>query len=332
MSALVSIIIPVYNLENYIANCLDSILNQTYKNLEIICVDDGSKDGSAEIIRSYAENDSRIVYIYQENAGVSAARNNALDNIHGDYVMFVDGDDWLHRQAVEILTESIEEKQCNVVLADFYITDNFNAHMPKIEFKKCIPVNEHDLFVSDYDFASWSKIFKSSVIKKFRYPVGVTNGEDFYYFIQLYYSIRESIGYRIDCKLYYYYSREGSASKHSFNKKTLTEIDSYDMAMEFIKDKEDCYIKNYTVVALFKLLMRARTNSIGTSFEKETKLIVKQKWKKWKSFLWKTNGVSLKDKLVYTSFYYSRHLYEFVRAVKDPTMKDFYNNRGKTKN
>ena len=75
MSALVSVIIPVYNLENYIENCLNSIVNQTYNELEILCVDDGSSDRSAEIIRSFCEKDARVKYFYQENAGVSAARN-----------------------------------------------------------------------------------------------------------------------------------------------------------------------------------------------------------------------------------------------------------------
>ncbi|HAS37211.1 MAG TPA: glycosyltransferase family 2 protein, partial [Ruminococcaceae bacterium] len=98
MSALVSIIIPVYNLEKYIKHCLESVVNQTYKELEIICIDDGSTDGSAEIIKSMAENDPRIKYIYQENAGVSAARNKGLDTATGEYVMFVDGDDYIHYQ------------------------------------------------------------------------------------------------------------------------------------------------------------------------------------------------------------------------------------------
>lgn len=109
MSALVSVIIPVYNLENYIENCLNSIISQTYKNLEILCIDDGSTDKSADKIKSMAEKDERIKYIYQENAGVSAARNKGLDVFTGDYVMFVDGDDYIHPQMVEILYDCIND-------------------------------------------------------------------------------------------------------------------------------------------------------------------------------------------------------------------------------
>lgn len=102
MSVLVSVVVPVYNLEKYIENCLKSIVAQTYKNLEILCIDDGSTDGSADIIKSMAENDLRIKYVYQENAGVSAARNRGMNEATGEYLMFVDGDDYLHYQAVEL--------------------------------------------------------------------------------------------------------------------------------------------------------------------------------------------------------------------------------------
>ncbi|MDY3088674.1 MAG: glycosyltransferase family A protein, partial [Oscillospiraceae bacterium] len=87
MSALVSVVVPVYNLEKYIENCLKSIVAQTYKNLEILCIDDGSTDGSADIIKSMAENDLRIKYVYQENAGVSAARNRGMNEATGEYLM-----------------------------------------------------------------------------------------------------------------------------------------------------------------------------------------------------------------------------------------------------
>ena len=98
MSALVSVIIPVYNAEKYIENCLKSVINQTYKNVEIICVDDGSKDRSSEIIKNLSAAFSKIRYIFQENAGVSAARNNGLSVAEGDFIVFLDSDDYIHPQ------------------------------------------------------------------------------------------------------------------------------------------------------------------------------------------------------------------------------------------
>lgn len=131
MKKTVSIIIPVYNLEKYIVNCLESIFAQTYESLEIICIDDGSNDKSAEIIKKYSVADSRIKYYYQQNSGVSVARNKGLDEATGDYVMFVDGDDYLHYQAVELFVREIENR-----------TVTLSVHMKfirRIPMKKCSP-------------------------------------------------------------------------------------------------------------------------------------------------------------------------------------------------
>ena len=104
----ISVIIPVYNLENYIENCLNSIVNQTYNELEILCVDDGSSDRSAEIIRSFCEKDARVKYFYQENDGVSAARNSGLEKAAGEYIMFVDSDDFIEKNMIETILKNKE--------------------------------------------------------------------------------------------------------------------------------------------------------------------------------------------------------------------------------
>ena len=92
----ISIIIPVYNAEKYLKCCLDSILNQSYKNLEIIIINDGSTDNSLKVIEEYKKNDNRIILISQKNQGVSKSRNNGLELATGDYIMFIDPDDWIH--------------------------------------------------------------------------------------------------------------------------------------------------------------------------------------------------------------------------------------------
>jgi len=105
-----SIIIPVYNVENYLRDCLDSVLNQSFNDWEAICVNDGSTDGSAAILESYAEQDSRFIVISQPNGGLSAARNTGLDAAQGDYVLFLDSDDWLESDALHILSGSITDE------------------------------------------------------------------------------------------------------------------------------------------------------------------------------------------------------------------------------
>ena len=108
MDKLVSVIIPAYNIERYISRCLDSIMAQTYNNLEIIVIDDGSKDQTAEILDDYQKRDSRIIVVHKENGGVSSARNNGLDIATGDYISFVDGDDLIESNMYEILVKILE--------------------------------------------------------------------------------------------------------------------------------------------------------------------------------------------------------------------------------
>ena len=110
----ISIIVPIYNIEKYLPRCLESILAQTYKNIEVILVDDGSVDNSGMIADTYARNDQRIIVIHQVNKGVSAARNAGLDLATGDYIGFVDGDDYIEPDMYEILMRIIDEQQVDI--------------------------------------------------------------------------------------------------------------------------------------------------------------------------------------------------------------------------
>lgn len=112
----ISIIIPVYNVEQYVGQCLDSIIKQTYRNLEIICVNDGTRDSSREVLQQYAEMDGRIVVIDQENQGLSGARNTGLDYVHGKYVMFVDSDDWIELETCEQAVKAAEKYNADLVM------------------------------------------------------------------------------------------------------------------------------------------------------------------------------------------------------------------------
>ena len=134
MDPLVSVIIPIYNMEAYLARCLDSVLNNTYRNLEIICVDDGSTDGSAEILRAYAEKDSRIVPIFKENGGVSSARNAGLDRMTGEYVTFVDPDDFVHPQYVELLYRALKESGTEIAICGFETVADENGTSDQPEY------------------------------------------------------------------------------------------------------------------------------------------------------------------------------------------------------
>ena len=116
---LISIIVPIYNVEKYLRQCLDSILNQTYQNFECLLINDGSPDNSADICREYVEKDSRFKYFEKENGGLSDARNYGIRQSKGSYITFVDSDDWLEENAVEILMKRAEETGADLIYFNF---------------------------------------------------------------------------------------------------------------------------------------------------------------------------------------------------------------------
>ena len=144
---LISVIIPVYGVEKYIHQCLDSIITQSYKNLEIIVITDGTRDRSAEIAKEYARKDSRIrVYDY-ENAGVSVARNRGLDLAKGDYISFVDSDDWLHPSFYTKLADALETNDADIAKCSIIETDTVTESV--IGFQKSkVREADFDLYFS----------------------------------------------------------------------------------------------------------------------------------------------------------------------------------------
>lgn len=181
---LVSVIIPVYNVERYLAQCLDSVSHQTYQNLEIICVNDGSRDGSPDILRRYADEDARIQVIDKANGGVSRARNDALDCACGEYIMFVDSDDWVEPDACENAVNAMREYDADIVMWS-YVSETENRSSRKVIFpettvfeKEEVRAKLHRRFVGamgeelshpelvDSLCPVWGKLYRRSLIQK----------------------------------------------------------------------------------------------------------------------------------------------------------------------
>ena len=169
MSPLISVIVPVYNKEKYVAECLNSILNQTYSNIEVIIIDDGSTDKSLEICMRYAEEDKRVKVFPQENGGPSAARNKGLDNAKGEYVAFVDADDILERNAYTLMVnELIDTKASIVVVGMKYLYKNGTRVVQFPEMDRCeLDANEFmRLFFNNniMCFSSVNKMYLREII------------------------------------------------------------------------------------------------------------------------------------------------------------------------
>ena len=171
----ISIIIPVYNVEKYLRQCLDSVINQTLKDIEIICVNDGSTDNSPAILEEYASKDNRVKVVNQKNAGAAAARNLALQNVCGKYIAFVDSDDFAHHNMCEVLYDRIEETGCDIAICDFNYADGLSNILDDdivkpmyVRFErygifnyKTNPFEVLNLFQN----APWNKLYRTDFVK-----------------------------------------------------------------------------------------------------------------------------------------------------------------------
>ncbi|MGI0530116.1 glycosyltransferase family 2 protein [Treponema socranskii] len=177
---LISIIVPVYKVEQYLSKCVDSILNQTYKNLEIILVDDGSPDSCPKICDDYAKIDSRIIVLHKVNAGLSAARNSGLTISRGDYISFIDSDDWVSSDFIEKLYFRIVNDKSDFVMCNFEQVDELgrkvnNFKQISLTEKRILDFQEFwDVFKEHtaVNIVAWNKLYKKEIFSDLKYPEG----------------------------------------------------------------------------------------------------------------------------------------------------------------
>ena len=174
---LISLIVPVYNVSKYLGKCIDSIIEQSHKNLEIILVDDGSTDQSGQILDTYETKDSRIKVIHKTNNGLSSARNAGLAAIKGEYVGFVDGDDFIDKYMYETLVKAILDNDADIVQAGFYHTYENGNIADTITFKETSYDNLDDMFYAFFEEKNihvgvWTKLYKSKIFRNVRFLEG----------------------------------------------------------------------------------------------------------------------------------------------------------------
>lgn len=203
-NVLVSIIVPVYNAEEFLPRCIESILNQSYRNIECILVNDGSVDNSAKICDGFAQQDERVVCIYQMNSGVSAARNKGLDYANGDYICFVDSDDYV---AVNLVEENLNialETQADIVGFNYF---NINSQSrTKSNTFKAGESKENilmEFFKGVTEKACWNKFYKKNVWDSLRFPVEMSFAEDWYAVLQAFLGAKKIVANE---NAYYFYN------------------------------------------------------------------------------------------------------------------------------
>lgn len=183
MKVLVSIIIPIYNVEKYLEKCIKSIINQTYRNLEIILINDGSTDESAKICEAYKELDNRIIFINKKNGGAASAKNEGLKVAKGDYITFVDSDDFVELDMIEYMVNTIKKYNSDIVQCSF---TNLYKNTEKFKQDKIIEqkIGSKDfleLFITKWDSSLfWNKLFKREVIENVFFKEGRCIDDEFF--------------------------------------------------------------------------------------------------------------------------------------------------------
>lgn len=231
---LVSVIVPAYNAGKYLGFCLDTVIAQTHKTLEIIVVDDGSTDNTGKICDEYANKDSRIKVIHQENKGVSAARNIGLDNIKGEYLILVDADDFIEPQTIELLLFDCTEYNSEIIIydsidvsemkfVDHVITNNVRTYSSTFLL--------HNLELLSNRESACTRFFHKSIFDKLRFPLN-KRYEDSYISYQTI-ELSNTVSFT-DAKLYYYYLSENSFMRSSFSAKNYDIIYSYDNKIDIL--------------------------------------------------------------------------------------------------
>ena len=314
---LVSVIIPAYNIEDYIGRCLDSIISQTYKNLEIIVVDDGSRDYTGEILDNYAKKDRRIKVIHKENGGVSSARNKGIEAAEGDYIGFIDGDDLIEPEMYKTLVDLLEEENADIAHCGYQMVFPDRIDYYHNTGKKKIQTTEEglkDLLSGEMiEPGLVNKLYKKELIKNCRLNETVKINEDLLMNYQLFKLSQKSVYY--DITPYSYMIRSSSATGAN---SLITKREDSLRVLNQIKD--DCINNNLLSIIykryIYLLMAICRDGLKDKSYMKYQKKQRKQLKKELKTDVFKS---CIPKKLKYMSLFscYLPHIMKVIYKMYD---------------
>lgn len=312
---LISIIIPVYKVERYIHKCIDSVLNQSYHNIEIILVDDGSPDKCPEICDQYAINDCRVKVIHLANSGQSAARNIALDIIKGNYVCFIDSDDYVSEDFIYKLYRRIIEDNSDIVMCDYFSVDLYGNELEKKDFTENKTIYEDEFWQMElthyymHCVALWNKMFKRNLWSSLRLKVGKYAEDNFAMIHYIPAAKRISV---LNEKLYFYIQRKDSAV-HNYSIKNLDRVEADFERCEYFATKSMLdNIKN-TLLGTVSLLVNAYSKldlSIDSNKKRYNELRNQYKHIYRNAF----NSIELNKRWFYCTLYYVSDSLSFITS------------------
>lgn len=266
--ASISVIVPVYNGESYLERCIDSILNQTYGDFQLILVDDGSPDKCPELCDLYKSKDSRIKVIHRKNGGLSAARNSGIDLVLSEYmtewITFIDSDDWVHSRYLEFLLDAAKTMQTDIAVASFDIVNEYqdcnDDYIPG-NFKA---LSTEDFFVNNelHPISACGRLFKTSLFENVRFPEGRIHEDRFTTYKLLF--KYDKVVYIYD-DLYYCYENDASITRSSWDPKRLDDIVAIEQQLKYFSSSKYTRVywfllNEYATLLLYSIKKASRSN------------------------------------------------------------------------
>ena len=316
---MISIIIPIYNVEKYLEKCLDSILNQTYKNLEIILIDDGSTDNSPNICNSYCEKDKRIKIIHKNNEGVSSARNKGIELSKGKYIVFIDSDDYVSNEHIEVLYDCIISNNVDLVISNL-IDISEDGIILNNEEKESFLMNKDQclkelLSEDNFYHLCCGNIYRKDLLEKIRFNCKYSIAEDLDF---LYRYIKQiSSAYFLSKNTYYYLKREGSATNSIYSEKWNDELKICNFIISEMVELEN----NFHKYAKRKYIRLNINQAYRFKLNKNQTKILKNNIKIYKNEMFNSKLFDNKEKLKIFLLLKSYYLFKIVSNIKDKIIK-----------
>ena len=316
---LISIIVPIYNIEKYLRECVDSLVNQTYKNIEILLIDDGSTDSSGKIADELANKDDRIKVFHKKNGGLSDARNYGIEKASGKYLSFIDSDDYVSTDFIEFLYNNLIKNNVKISSCAFvhFFDDGVKKNVLFRNIEKKYDVYEAQIYLNTigyFNASSCNKLFDATLFDDIKFPVNVTS-EDLFIMYKL---IHKANGlYYNSEEKYFYRQRRGSITKNV--KINYNVIDAALEQLDFYKEKKLETVIPYGYQTLFFSYLGVY-NTLLCRGEKSKCKEIYIKLLEIKKFITK-NNISKSRKIQIWLFYFNIHIYNFVFLLFDKIRK-----------
>lgn len=317
----ISIIMPVYNSEKYLRQCIDSILNQTFTDFELILIDDGSSDSSGRICDDFSKEDKRVVVRHKENGGICEARNMGLDIARGDYIGFSDCDDLMNKYMYEILYKALIKEKADISFCycnkfsteEIDCEDNVGVNFSIIE-KEDIYRNLYGKGNIDYQYmVVWNKLIDKELFKNIRFED--SGAEDLNVTNRLFNISKKTI--LTETPLYFWRQHNLSESHKRFNKRNIDVLSTYSKCFNYLIDNKKNKYADMCIYKWVKVALNNKYNSKNSEYENDVRNITNNQFKQYYKLFLKSKYISIKDKIIFSVFRFMPFTYDLFRKFKE---------------